>query len=385
MTNEFIGRKRRIGLGKESTPGTAVSAVEWIPVMTPDFKPVSTKAVDDSAYGNIDEVYSQETTKNHTEISIEGILRDDWLGYLLLGAFGSSTMCFVLELSSTTNVAVGQTITSGGGATGTIKFLEGSTCYATQDSGTFGASDSFTTSGGGSGTFTSDTAIRGHVFERLNTNSHPTFTMYKVDDVDTMRAAYCMVDTLDLNIAVGEFAKFNLTMKGKKMESTTATPSYSADNAFLAKHATLTVADDVAGIDSSPTTISASGLSLSIAKNLIDYQAFGDDDVASFHNQQFGITGDFSALFNSATVRDYMLNSTKKAMRLTLTNTDVTIGSSANPKLLLQLGRTSFQDWSDSADNNALVTQSVGFMGEFSVDDSYTGVAVLVNNNTSGY
>lgn len=382
---EFIGRKRRIGLGKESTAGTGVTATDWIPVMTPDFKPVSTKAIDDSAYGNIDEVFAQETTKNHTEINIEGILRDDWLGYMLLGAYGTATMCFVLILSSATNVNVGDTLTAGGGATGTVKFLSSTTAYVEQTSGSLGTSDTFTTTSGGSGTYTSDTAIRAHVFERLNDNNHPSFTMYKVDDIDTMRSVYCMVDSLDLNVAVGDFAKFSLAMLGKSMESTSATPSYTASNAFLAKHAAITVADDVAGLSSSPTTVPVSGASISIAKNLTDYQAFGDDDVASFHNQQFGITGDVDALFSDATIRDYMLDSTKKAMRLTLTNTDVTIGSADNPTLILQLARASFQDWSESADNNTLATQTTGFMGEFSVDDAYTGVAVLVNTNTTGY
>ena len=80
-----------------------------------------------------------------------------------------------------------------------------------------------------------------------------------------------------------------------------------------------------------------------------------------------------------------MINSTKKAMRLVLINTDETIGSSTNPELDLELSRVSFQDWKDTEDNNALVMQTIGFTAEFDADAAYTGLAILVNDKTTAY
>lgn len=386
----FIGRKRQVGIGKESSSGTPVSAADWIALTKPGFKPVSEKATDDSAYGNIDEIAEMFTTKNMTELNLEAILRDGWLGYLLLGAFGSETLTVKGALGSLSGTfQEGETVTGGtSSATGTVKRLEGSpsdTMYIAVVSGTFTSGETIT--GGTSSataSFTYDTGVRAHIFERLNSNNHPAFTMYKVDDVDTMRASYCMVDQLDIEVAVPDFAKFALKMKGKQMSSTSASSSYAASNPWLAKHGNLYLADTVAGLDAASPQ-STSRLKLTINKNLTDYQAFGDDDVASFHNQQFGIVGDFDALFDSATVRDYMINSTKKAMRLVLINTDETIGSSTNPELDLELARVSFQDWKDTEDNNALVMQTIGFTAEFDADAAYTGLAILVNDKTTAY
>lgn len=390
MTN-FIGRKRQIGIGKESTSGTPVSAAAWIPLTKPGFKPVSEKATDDSAYGNIDEIAEMLTTKNMTEISMEAILRDDWLGYLLLGAFGTESVTIRCALGSLVgSFSVGETVTQAtSGATGVVKRYEGSpqdTLYIEVSSGTF-TSGSNTITGGTSGATaipTYDTGVRAHIFTRLNSNNHPAFTIYKVDDVDTMRAAYCMIDTLDIEVGVPDFSRFMLKAKGKQMASTSATPAYVAANPWLAKHADLYFADTIIGLDSA-TASAISRVKFTINKNLTDYQAFGDDDVASFHNQQFGIVGDFDAIFGSATIRDYMINSTKKAMRLVLINDEVTIGSSSRPELDIELARVSFQDWKDSEDNNALVTQTMGFTAEFDADAAYTGLAILVNDRTTAY
>lgn len=384
----FIGRKRKIGIGKETTAGTAVAATDWMPLTKPGFKPVSEKAVDSSAYGNIDEIYSKETTKNMTEVSVEGIVRDGWSGLLLLASLGSESLCVYGILSTVTGTfVVGETVTGGtSGATGTVKRLEGTTImYITVLTSTFTSGETIT--GGTSSataTLTYDTTARAHIFERLNTNAHPTFTLVKSDDVDTQNSSYCMLDKIDLETAVGDFSKFVAVFKGKQMTTTTATSSYVAANAFLAKYAKLYFADTVALLSAASET-PISRAKVSIAKNLTDYQAWGDDDIASIHNQQFGVSGDLDALFSDVTLRDYMVNSTKKAMRIKMVNTDITIGAATHPTLIIELSRVSFESWDDSAENNALVKQTIGFVGEFSTTDSNTILAILINNRVTAY
>jgi hypothetical protein len=389
MTNEHIARKRQIGLGLETTPGTGVSAVVWLPLMSPDFKPVSDKAVDNSAYGNIDEVRDQETVQNRTEIALSGILRDDWLGYLLKGVYGTATPCVRGDLGSVSGTFVEGEVVTGGtsAATGTVKRLDGTDdeMWVEVLTGTFTSAETIT--GGTSaatGTFTYDTALRDHLFERLNTNNHPTFTIYQEDDVATIRATYCMIDTFDVEIAVGDFAKFNMTMKGKKPASSSDTPVYTEENGFLAKHGSVKFAATTSALKVASAE-ELSRVKLSFQKNLATYQKLGSDDLTSIHNQQFKVMGDFDGLFTSETLRDYQINSTKRAMRVELTNTGVTIGSADNPYLMFEMARCSFQDWSQSSDNDALVNQTLGFTAEFSTDDSYTSICVLRNENTVGY
>jgi len=70
MSNEHIGRVSAIWLWKESVAWTSVAADVWIPktawVLVPEFE----EAVDDGAYGVIDEVYDSETTKNFSKLTL---------------------------------------------------------------------------------------------------------------------------------------------------------------------------------------------------------------------------------------------------------------------------------------------------------------------------
>ena len=63
---------------------------------------------------------------------------------------------------------------------------------------------------------------------------------------------------------------------------------------------------------------------LTINKNLTDIQCFGSTDVDSLHNQQFTVEGDFEALYTSTTLRDYVINSEKKALRFYAENVNAT-------------------------------------------------------------
>lgn len=398
MANEHIGRKQAIGIGKEGTSGTAVAATAWLPKKSGAFKPMFEKAKDDSAYGVIDEIYDSQTTKYTTEVEVEGILRDSWIGLLLLGALGQYTAvkCITITGASGGTPARGDAITSATGTyVGTIKkvLLVGAVTYyfVSTTSGTLTDGATNLTNGTWSGgTVAIKTAVKGHFFERLNTNAHPSFTMYGSDPVGDDRAAYCMVDSLEVEFQVGEFATFTSKFMGKKLATTSVqSPVYTADNPFLAKHASVKFAATESALNAA-TASQVQRFKFSVAKNLIDVQAFGDTDVATIHNQQFNIAGDLEAIYNAVTFRDYVANSTKKACRLAAVNNEVTalLSDSANsiyPSIYIDMARLSFEEWSRSTENNGLVNQTMGFSGEFDVSTAMTLEILLINSNATGY
>ena len=63
---------------------------------------------------------------------------------------------------------------------------------------------------------------------------------------------------------------------------------------------------------------------LTINKNLADIQCFGGTDIADIFNQNFTIDGDFEAVYESTTIRDYVVNSQKKAVRFYAINSNAT-------------------------------------------------------------
>lgn len=389
MANEHIGRLQKVGLGKESTSGTAVAATAWIPKVSGVFRPEFGKAKDTSAYGNIDALRDSQTVKQVTMLELEAIVRDVYIGHLLMAAFGTDTLTIRMAMGSLSGTFVrGETVSQAtSGATGVVEDVDGSThIYISVTSGTF-TSASNTVTGGTSGatmTPTFDNTLRTHLFERLNSNTHPSYTLYGVDPVGTYRAAYGMLDTLDLECTVGDFLKFSSSWMAKKEASSSGTPSFTEENEFLATHAAVYFADTLEGLDSA-TAVSVERVKLTIQKNLEDYQAFGDSDVASIHNKQFSVVGDLTALFNSTTLKDYVVNSTKKCMRIEFVNDDVTIGSASNPFLRFDLPSVAFESWERDSDNDALTRQTLGFEAEFEVDSSETIHALLQNSQTTAY
>lgn len=389
MANEHIGRLQKVGIGKESTPGTAVAATHWLPkasgVFTPDFG----KARDESAYGSIDQLRDTQTVKQTTRMELENIVRDISIGHILNAALGLDTPTIRMAMGSLSGTfekgeAVSQATS---GATGVVKDVDGTGyIYIEVSSGTF-TSGSNTVTGGTSGatmTPTFDNTLRTHVFERVNSNTHPSYTLYGVDPVGTYRAAYGMLDTLDIECKTGDFLMVKTSWLAKKEASTTATPAFVEENGFLAKHANVYFADTVEGLDAA-SPVSCERVKITIQKNLEDYQSFGDTDVASIHNKQFAVFGDLTAILNSTTLKDYVVASTKKACRIEFVNDEVTVGSASNPILRIDLPKVGFDNWERTTDNDALVKQTLGFQAEFDVTTSETIHMLLQNEQTTAY
>ncbi|MGE0536638.1 MAG: phage tail tube protein [Pirellulales bacterium] len=397
MANEHIGRKQSIGLGKESTPGTGVAAGIWIPKLSGAFTPKVTTTTDDGAYGVIDKVRDVQTVQVATDVTFSAVLRDVYFGHMLMAALGLSyaTVKFPIPGSITGTFVEGETITeSTSSATGVLRRADvggaSKALYISVTSGTFTGGETLTggTSGATAtgGTIESPSALRWHVFRRDNTNTNVSYTIYGSDPISDDRATFCLLDTLDVECVVGNFAKFTAKFMGKKLASTSAqTPSFTSQNGFLAKFASCKLASAFIGLDAA-SALEVESYKLSIKKNLGMYQSLGSTDLTSIHNQQFGeITGEIVLLYRATTQRDLVLNSTKQAMRLTMANTDVTIGSGTNPTVQFDLPKVQFMEFSRSTENDNLVRQTLKFTAEYDTTTALTIQALLANTQVTAF
>lgn len=396
MALEHIGRKQSIGLGKESVSGTSVAAARWIPKIDGQFTPTNTTADDTGAYGVIDELRDQQTVKTITTVDFSCDLRDIYAGDLFMALFGTETPCvrFPIPGSITGTFSVGETITeSTSNATGVLKRADvGGTSkvlFISVATGTFTGGQTLTggTSGATAtgGTIEAPASVRSHVYTLQNTNTHPSYTIYGSDPVGDSKSVYCMLDTLDLDLKSGAFALAKAKFMGKKIQSASAqTPSYTAQNAFLAKYANFYAASSYSGLDAAAATTIKS-MTLSWKKNLVDFQGWGATDVTGFYNQQYTLTGSFVLLYNASTFRDYVTNSTTQAFRVKLANTDVTIGSASNPTIQIDIPVASFKDWKRTTANNSLVEQTLDFKCSYDVATAMTAGLILTNTSSAAY
>lgn len=397
--NQHIGRKQSLGMGKEgsSTPGTSAAATVWVPKISGKFAPENTVAEDTGAYGVIDEVRDIQTVKTIVTVNAEADVRDVFIGHFFQALYGASYPCvkFPIPGSVTGTYVEGETITeTTSNATGTLRRADtGGSSKAlyidpTGGSGTFTGGRILTggTSGATStgGTIESPSSVRWHLFRLANSNTHPTYTMYVNDPVSTMKSTYCMLDTFDLEVTAGQFANFKSVWKGQKIQSGSGTPSFTAQNPFLAKYANLYVASAFTGLDAaSPTVIKS--MKLSFKKNVTDYMQWGQTDVQGYWNRQFRVEGTFTLLYNEDTYRDLVTNSTKQAFRVKLANTDVTLGSSSNPTIQFDFPVMASKSWTITDSNNNLVEQTLSIVGQYDLTTSLTSQCLLANSQTTAF
>lgn len=392
----FIGRLQHIGLGKESVSGTGVAAAVWIPHDGQGgLKPKHATAKDDAAYGSIFGLRDQQTVKEWTEVMIQAVARHKFLGHLLMAAMGTSTPCvaFPIPGSITGTFQVGETITeTTSNATGVLKRADvaGSSkvLYISVATGTFTGGQTLTggTSGATAtgGSIQSPSVVRNHVFTLLNTNSHPSYTIYGSDPQGDFRTLWAMLESLELECVAGQYMKFTAKFMGKKKVSTTSqTPSYAEEYGFLGKFITFKSASDYTGLDAA-SNVSVERFKLTIKKNPVDYQGMGSTDIDALYNQRFDVDGELDLKYDDTTWEGYISGSTKRAMRLTANNSDATIGTTT-PMLQIDLPQVSFDEWDRDNNKDQIVRQSMKFSAELDADSGYGIGMILRNDQVTAY
>ena len=125
---------------------------------------------------------------------------------------------------------------------------------------------------------------------------------------------------------------------------------------------------------------------ITISKNVTDYTAFGSTSPTSLHNQRFDVKGDFTLLYNETTQRQYLANSTKRALRLALVNAGATaISGSSYPTIQLDMPVCTFTSFDVTDANDTLREQTLGFTAEFDPTRSLTLEALMLNTRLTTY
>jgi hypothetical protein len=78
-----------------------------------------------------------------------------------------------------------------------------------------------------------------------------------------------------------------------------------------------------------------------------------------------------------------MVGDTAQAIRLELANTDVTIGSSLNPKLTIDMAKVKFSGFEKNYENDGVATATVNFKALYSLAETEMITAVLTNTKAS--
>ena len=321
---KFIGRLADVGIAKEASRGTAESAASfWIKKLSLTLDDGVEQVIDESSVGVIEDAADAKVVGKYATGEIEGNIGDKSFGLILLSALGAVN-------------------TSG----------------------------------------PAQTTVYTHAFSVAQSAQHPALTLFLDDPNQDYKYPLAVLDSLEIDATVGAFAKFMASFRSKVGETATLTPSYAAENTFLPQHITLKYADTKAGLGSG-TAVDVRSVKLAISKNIEDDRKLGSINQVDILNKQFGVEGTIELVFDANTFKTFMLGDTAKAVRLELTNSDVTIGSSLNPKLTIDLAKAKFSSFEKTYGNNETVVATVNFKAFYSTTDSEMITVSLVNEQAS--
>ena len=317
----MIGRKIQVGIGKEDPRGTKVAPSFWVPKYEVSIENKKEYIDNEQSIGIIADTDGSSIVKEWSEGEISGKIADDNFGLFLLAALGS--------VSSAQK----------------------------------------------------ETTAYDHTFSFVNSNQHPSLTIECKDDVEQLAYALAVLSSLKINVNVGKFVEFAASFLAKKGVVSSSVPSYSLANEFLAKNASLKLADTLADLDSA-SAIPIKSVELSIDKNVEANDVLGDNEPNDYYNKQMSIEANIEALFSDATLKGYFESGAEKAMRIDILNSDVLIGGSSNPELKIDLPKVAFKEWEKSGGANDLIMQTLKMKAHYSQSDSKFIDAILTNEET---
>lgn len=387
--NVHISRLESIGLGKEWTAWTKDTVDYWFPKRDGTINPVVEKAIDNSWYWVLETRYNSAVAKEMSELSLGGIVKDESIGLLLLCALGQETLCIKLwtwSLSGT--YVVGETVTGGtSSATGTVKKVRTTYIIVEVASGSFQDNETLTGwTSGATSTSDYDSSIYVHLFEVGQNNNHTTMTAYGNNSIQDVYATYCAINSFSFTINTEDYMTFNTSIMGRALTDdwSPPTPSFTTENRFLAKHASVYLASTAAWLDSA-TAEDLQNFTMNIEKNLFQEPKLWTKTVNAFHNQNFDVNGSISGVYKTNDIMDLLRNETQRFMRIEAINSDVTIWSAENPRMIIEFGQMVFDDYNKSSDNDQVVTVDSNFAGEFNQSSGYSMTIELLNTKSATY
>ena len=325
--SKFIGRRVNLGLAREASRGVGVAPTFWIPKSVISFDDKITKARSSLSYGNIGAGNQALKALEFAEGSVEMDVLDKSFGLILYSIFGTLS--------------------------------------------TAGPTDSAYT----------------HTFSLANTNQHTslTFTIDEPNDDNDLTFELAMIESVTITIVPDDVVKATVNFMSKASvpgSVETWEVSYSAENKFLGRHLTFKLATDTSGL-AAASNISVKSLTLNFNKNLIRDDVCGTVSPKDILNQNFTIDGSVELTYEDRSYRSLMVDGSYRAVRIQLTNTDVTIGAATNPSFKIDLSRVDFEAWEAMRPNDEIAMQSINFIANYDLtNENVVNSCTLVNEET---
>lgn len=384
-----------LAIGKESTRGTRVAPTYGLKWSNNTLVDKTMMAIDESRNGIIADSRNSNVVGTYLEGDIGMPVRDQSIGLLLYSLMGGLASAIVettayehtLTLTNSNqhqSISIHKKDPQGGHdhANAVVNSIDliletdklfmasvklRSKSRASNTIGTF----TVTIATPGVATLVAHTLATGDAVTLSTTGSLPTglvadTTYYAIRiDADTFNLATTLANAL---------AGTKIATSGTQSGTHTLTLAsryivYATENTFLPQHASFKVATTQAGLDAA-SAINVRSAKLSLTGNIQDDRSLGSTTPTDIINTKFSAELEVQIVMSVDTYIAALLAGTAYAARLDVTNTDVTIGASTNPRVRFDLYRAILQDAPPAYALGDLVIQTLRFKAHYSEADS---------------
>ncbi len=319
----ILGRTTAVGLGKETTAGTAVPPAFWFPHQEATVEDRKDVITDNSALGTRYGAFAVDTDLERAEGDINGLIYDRAFGHFALANMGA--------------VATANHATA--------------------------------------------TGVKVHTYSVANTL--PSYTIAKQDANESVRHAFGMNNSLEITVEQGGYAGFSSSWLARKGVAAANTVAYTEQRRFRPQDVKVYVADTVAGLDAA-TPARFGSLTLSVNNNLFTEPVLGTV-APEYYPGVVETSISFGKLYVDTTFKDLVFGTTPKALRIALVRSDVSIGTvtPTNPSIVYTFEPAFFSEWGREGGLDDLKRETISYQPIFSVSASKQFGLVITNEEAS--
>lgn len=319
----LLGRTRAAGLGKETTAGVAVAATHWQPQMDLTIEDRIDRIYDTSGLGTRYSAFAGDTDMERAEGNLNGLIYDRTFGHIALAAMGSVS----------------------------------SAAHATA------------------------TGVRVHTYSVGATL--PSYTLSLKDTNESVRAAYGMLNSLEISVEQGQYASFTSSWLARKAASAANTANFLTETRFRPQDVTIKIASTVAGLSGAPA-LRVKSLNLTINNNLITEPSLGTVN-PDYYPGVVETSISLGRVYLDTTLKDLVFGTTQQAMSIAFTRSDVSIGTGTptNPSVVFTFEPGFFSEWGREGGLDDLKQETVSFQPIYSTSASKQFGLVITNTETS--
>jgi len=232
--------------------------------------------------------------------------------------------------------------------------------------------------GGAVSTGSPTDSVYPHTIPLDNDNVHQSGALLVKDDDRTLMHKLLMLESFGMEVTLEDLVSWEAEFISKVgVTSTQSMPTYVEDYKFTKRKAKIYIADDISGL-AAASALSLKQFSITVNKNLTRDSSLGTVEPEDILNREISIEGQLRLNYTDQTFKNYMLDASRKAMRISL-ESEKLIGSTTYGSIEIDLPKVDFFSWEPDAGLPDIVAQQINFKANYDLTDGLVE-SVTVNN-----